>query len=155
IPSDEPIGGLAVGLGDILAPLRAILGFGALAGKSAFTADKILFTQLAETTQFGKEITDMVVELEKYDIEKNFALLQPLTELQSALQNDNTRRIEIFKKEQALDQLSQQYRSTLAKGFRLIQERVAYNKKVAAITQENRYQDMTLRVSRNTAMAKY
>jgi hypothetical protein len=93
--------------------------------------------------------------LGKVIVDQDFELKEALTELQNEIPNDNTRRLEIFRKEQALRQLGEQYRATLAKGFRLVQERTAYNKKVAAITQQNRYQDMTLRVSRNAAMEKY
>ena len=36
-----------------------------------------------------------------------------------------------------------------------MEERTAFNKRVAAQTQQNRYQDMTFRVSRNAALEKY
>ena len=40
-------------------------------------------------------------------------------------------------------------------GFRLLREREAYNKILAAKVQKNRYQDMVFRLSRNEAMSKY
>ena len=49
----------------------------------------------------------------------------------------------------------QAYTTTLAQGFRLMREREAFNKVLAASVQKNRYQDMLFRLSRNEAMTKY
>ena len=64
-------------------------------------------------------------------------------------------RIAIFKEIEALRNLSDQYRTLLDEGARLVDERTAFNKRVAAATQLNRYQDMTFRVSRNHALQSY
>ncbi len=155
IPKNGPIAGLAVGFGDLLAPIRMILELAGGSSGAALHASAVIDKFVAETSQFAKGIADMVIELEKFNVEKDFELKEALNELQNNILNDNTRRLEIFRKEQVLNELTQKYRGTLAKGFRLVQERVYYNKKVAAITQQNRYQDMTLRVTRNAAMEKY
>src|SRR5260221_18686 len=157
IPSDTGEYGLSDGVGDIpTAPIKgAVELVGATAKFGLQEAGPVILDALSGATDIAKQIGDMVIELNKFDIGNNFDLKQALSELQTDLENENTRRIEMFKKEQAIDQLSQQYRATLAKGFRLIQERINYNKKVAALTQRNRYQDMTFRVARNAALEKY
>jgi hypothetical protein len=64
-------------------------------------------------------------------------------------------RVAIFKEIEALRALSERYRSVVAQGTRLIDERAAFNTGVAAMTQMNRYQDMTFRVHRNHALQNY
>ena len=49
----------------------------------------------------------------------------------------------------------QEYFTALSEGFRLLREREAFNKVLAAKSQRNRYQDMIFRLTRNEAMAKY
>ncbi|MCP5533966.1 MAG: choice-of-anchor D domain-containing protein [Akkermansiaceae bacterium] len=56
---------------------------------------------------------------------------------------------------QNLEILRQEYFTAQAEGFRLLREREAFNKSLAAMVQKNRYQDMVLRLSRNEAMGKY
>src|SRR5438445_1009552 len=63
--------------------------------------------------------------------------------------------MDVYKAVQTLSELSDQYRAKLAEGNRLLEQRTAFNKRVAAQAQQNRYQDMTFRVSRNAALEKY
>jgi len=49
----------------------------------------------------------------------------------------------------------QDYVTAQATGFRLLGEREAYNKNLAAKVQQNRYQDMIFRLARTEAMTKY
>lgn len=58
----------------------------------------------------------------------------------------------------AIQELSlkrQEYITAQAEGFRLLREREAFNKVLAAKVQKNRYQDMIVRLSRNEVMARY
>ncbi len=64
-------------------------------------------------------------------------------------------RIEVYRQQEALRAMSDEYRATLQKGARLLDEREAYNKRVAELVQSNRYQDMSFRVSRNAALQRY
>src|SRR5690606_15501768 len=83
------------------------------------------------------------------------AVKEMLKQLENLVGDEPIRRIEIFKEIQTLRELSDQYRSLVDEGTRLIDERTAFNKRVAAATQMNRYQDMTFRVSRNHALQTY
>ncbi|MCB1128286.1 MAG: hypothetical protein KDM81_17465, partial [Verrucomicrobiae bacterium] len=64
-------------------------------------------------------------------------------------------RVEVFRRQEALRQISDKYRGLLASGLRLLEERALHNRRSAGATQENRYQDFTFRVARNEALAKY
>jgi hypothetical protein len=54
-----------------------------------------------------------------------------------------------------LRQVSGQYRATLQKGIRVLDERRTLNARIAASTTQSRYRDMTFRVARNDALQKY
>lgn len=56
---------------------------------------------------------------------------------------------------QNLEIKRQEYFTALSEGFRLLDEREAFNKILAAKAQKNRYQDMMLRLSRNETTSKY
>lgn len=56
---------------------------------------------------------------------------------------------------QELAIIRQEYISAQAEGFRLLREREAFNKNLAAAVQKNRYHDMVFRLARNEAMTKY
>ena len=56
---------------------------------------------------------------------------------------------------QRLEILPQTYFTHLNTGFSLLRKREAFNKVLAASVQENRYEDMIFRLTRNEAMGKY
>ena len=56
---------------------------------------------------------------------------------------------------QRLEILRQTYFTHLNTGFSLLRKREAFNKVLAASVQENRYEDMIFRLTRNEAMGKY
>jgi len=155
IPKNTPTFGLAASAGDALAPVRLALKLVGPTAAGVFNANKIALNQIAEAANFFKELSDRIIELEKGDFERDFSMKEALRELQNNIVNDNTRRIAIFNKEQALREASEKYRATLGKGLRLLQERQFFNQKVAAMTQQRRYQDVALRFSRNASLEKY
>jgi hypothetical protein len=65
------------------------------------------------------------------------------------------KRIEVLRRQEALRQASDKYRSVLESGLRLMEERELHNKRTAGAVQQNRYQDFTFRVARNSALSKY
>ena len=87
--------------------------------------------------------------------ERTQAERELLKSIEDGLGDELIKRILIFREIEALRALSDEYRSTIARGAKLVDERAAYNKRVAALTQQNRYQDMTFRVSRNHALEQY
>jgi hypothetical protein len=155
IPNNTPTAGLAVSLGDALAPARAAIKGLGFSAKTTFIGFKLLFDKLADGTELAQSIGDAVFALQIDGDERDLDMIQSLSQLQNDASNEGAARIVIFKQLQVLSELSDQYRAKLAEGFRLMEERAAFNQRVAAQTQQNRYQDMTFRVSRNAALEKY
>ncbi len=155
VPTSTPTVGLADSLGDALAPIRAALD--AIKGSldDASEGVQLGLNTAADVVDLSKEIGDQVIELQQDTAEKNFELIQDLLELQNDASNEANDRVAVFKQIQALSQLSDQYKAKLQDGLRLMQQRTAYNKRVAAQATQNRFQDMTFRISRNAALEKY
>ena len=155
IPKNTPTGGLSVSPGDALAPLRGGLEIVAnsLEGVDKFL--KLAFDKIAAAAEYQRDVNDKLLDIDKTLLEGDYEIKTQLSDLEGMIGNVSTKRVEVFKRMQALRGLSDQYRSKLAAGFRLIQERIAFNKRVGAKIQQARYQDMSFRVSRNAALEKY
>jgi hypothetical protein len=155
IPGVTPTAGLAVSLGDALSAVRSVFRLGGFSAKEALTAVKGIFDNLANASELSQAIGDAIFALQQQSAEQNFDLIQNLQDLNFNSSNESASRMDVFKAVQVLNELSDQYRAKLAEGNRLIAQRTAFNKRVAAQAQANRYQDMTFRVSRNAALEKY
>lgn len=88
-------------------------------------------------------------EAHRVEIEKK------VQEFNSKFGDEINLRLDIYEKLKEMEQLGNLYLTTLQEGMRLLDERYAYNKRLASGTQQNRYQDMTFRVMRNDALQKY
>ncbi|KPA15647.1 hypothetical protein MHK_004146, partial [Candidatus Magnetomorum sp. HK-1] len=113
----------------------------------------------AETIIEGLEIAKTVAEFVKdnaiHAAEYNYDVQQQLKAIESQLGNEAPKRLEIFRKRENLRQISESYRAVLAKALRLMDERKAFNAKVAAKVQSMRYEDMAFRQTMNDALSKY
>jgi len=76
-------------------------------------------------------------------------------EMGSMMLEDEGKRLKIAQHIKRLENLSHKYQTTLAEGFRLLDEREGFNIALAGKVQRNRYSDMIFRVSRNDALTKY
>ncbi|HEX2749622.1 MAG TPA: hypothetical protein VHM91_16550 [Verrucomicrobiales bacterium] len=155
IPGVLPTAGLAFSPGDALSAAASGVEF---AGYSTFTGLKAAEEILA----LGKTVAEISLDAVENELnldtkreERDLQIKEWLKELEDKIGDEPIRRIQIFKEIQTLADLSNQYRSKVDEGTRLIDERAAFNKRVAAQTQRNRYQDMTFRVARNHALQSY
>ena len=155
IPTNLPTGGLAVSPGDAISAVGAgirlsstIVETGLSFAEKAFLIGKLIAEQ-------GLAITEAELELAKGRDERTLNIAEWLKEFEDSLADEPSKRIAVFQELQALEDLSNQYRSLLDEGARLIDERAAFNKRVAAATQLRRYQDMTFRISRNHKIQNY
>jgi len=155
VPTGLPTAGLAFSPGDALAPIRGtfvVTEVGVTAGINASTAGFKIASLVAEG---ALAITENELQLFEQREENALEVKEMLKELENLLGDEPIKRIEIFKEIQALRELSDQYRQMVDEGVRLVDERAAFNKRVAAQTQRGRYQDMTFRVSRNHSLQNY
>ncbi|MBL9139750.1 MAG: hypothetical protein JNK85_28025 [Verrucomicrobiales bacterium] len=155
IPTYLPTVGLAVSPGDALAPVR---GGGYLASVGVSTglgAGIVAFKAVKAVIETAFSIANFELELFEKRETDALAAKEMLKGLENLVGDEPIRRIQIFKELQNLRELSDEYRAMVDEATRLIDERAAFNKRVAAQTQRNRYQDMTFRVSRNHALQTY
>ena len=109
----------------------------------------------AHTLEGTETISQLVQDLEIQKQDFGYALREQLKELQQTIGDEATKRIEVFRRQEVLRQISDKYRAQLESGLRLLEERTLHNKKSAGATQQNRYQDFTFRIARNDALSKY
>ena len=155
IPTMTPEVGLADSAGDILAPARGGIEIAVEVAQAATQAGDIAVQSIGLAADIGKAISDLTIDTQINQITAKEELLNSLYEIQSLVKQEADQRIAVFKAVQTLQSAGADYRTTLANGARLIQERSNYNKQVAVQNQQAQYQDFTFRFSRNTALEQY
>ena len=155
LPSNLPTGGLAISPGDALAPARGGLKLGGVAVTAGINGVQVGLRVTELIADIALDVIQNELNLFQQREERDLQIKEWLKELEDLVGDEPIRRIQIFKEIQALHDLSGQYSAKLDEGMRLIDERAAFNKRVAAQTQRSRYNDMTLRVSRNHALQTY
>ncbi len=140
---------------DVTSPARGIVR---LAG---FIADNIV-----DLVADGAELTIMSLEAAQADVEaaaetelatldEERAAREALAAVTLLLRREAGLRLELYTQREIVNQTAGRYLAAVAKGQRLIDERVAFRKRVASRTTESRYADMTFRIFRNDAIQKY
>lgn len=155
LPKNLPTGGLAISPGDALAPVRGGLGFAGVGVVGGINAAQIVSRSVLLAAEIAFDIAENEVNLANESDERSQAEKELLKSIEDLVGDEPALRVAIFKEIEGLRALSDRYRSVLAQGVRLIDERAAFNKRVAAMTQLNRYQDMSFRVHRNHALQVY
>jgi len=155
VPENLPTAGFSFSPGDALSAVRGASYTVAQAVKGALKAGGVAAKGVTDLTELAKDLIDMGLDFDIDEKDRALALKQSLVELENMVGDEGILRIEVYRQQEALRALSDQYRGTLQKGARLIDEREAYNKRVAELVQRNRYQDMSFRVSRNAALQQY
>lgn len=155
IPKNLPTGGLSVSPGDALSALRGATVITSVAVEGGISAAEAVSKIVQIVAEGGFAVAETELDLFEKREEDALAVKEMFKDLENMTGDEPIKRIAIFKEIENLRQLSDQYRTLLNEGSRLIDERAAYNKRVAAQTQQNRYQDMTFRVARNQALQNY
>ena len=130
--------------------------------EAADQAVKGIFQGVKTGRDIGVEIASLLRDelIAKFELDKGFvdsvATIRGLVEeLVNLSGGDQPKRDGIGLAIQELELKRQEYTTARAEGFRLLREREAFNKVLAAKSQRNRYQYMVMRLTRNEAMAKY
>ncbi len=155
VPKNLPTGGLAVSPGDAAAPARGGIQLVKVVTDTAAEVTKAIKEGLKAAAEIALSAAENELTLWEGREDDKLAKKEFLKDLEDAIGDEASKRIAIFKEIETLAEQSDSYRSKLDEGIRLIDERAAFNKRVAAKTQTGRYQDMTFRVSRNHALQNY
>jgi len=140
---------------DGLAPVRGGLeGAASVVVEGLKIAANAIDVATLRITQEG-ERADMQLAIDTAELEGDFANLQALKGLESALENEINCRLAVYNQYEAVVQASGAYLKTLAEGERLLQARDVFRKQVSADVQMQRYKDMAFRIFRNEALQKY
>ncbi|MES2924054.1 MAG: choice-of-anchor D domain-containing protein [Verrucomicrobiota bacterium] len=155
LPKNLPTGGLSISPGDALAPARGGIQSTSVVVQMASKVGAYLLQKAMDYAKF-------VLEQQMSDIENDVARMEDIKELNGLLValNDMTGKEETLRNAigthlQQLEMNHQNFITAQSEGFRLLREREAFNKILAAKVQKNRYRDMVFRLSRNEAMTKY
>jgi len=155
LPTTLPTAGLSFSPGDALAPIRGAIGFAGVGVVAGIETAQSVMRLLVLAEEIAFDIAEAEVNLANASDERTQANRELLKGIEDLVGDEPILRIAIFKEIEALRALSDRYRSVVTQGASLIDERAAFNKRVAAMTQQNRYQDMTFRVHRNHALEVY
>ncbi len=140
---------------DVMAPLKAL---------AKLTGDKaaIVFTLMANAAdasvigmEAAKENVERRTDLRLAQLEGSFALRESINELESMVRNESTIRYDLYTQLEGITQLAAAYRTTVAKGLRLMTEFQRFRFETAAAVAKARHKDMAYRVFRNDALQKY
>jgi hypothetical protein len=155
IPKNLPTGGVAVSPGDALAPVRGALKATEIAVTAGLSGWGVWAKITEAINEAAMEISEDTVNMYNADDERRAAYVEMIAGIDDALDSEGDMRSDIFAQAEQLRGHAQEYRTYLSQGTMLISEREAFNKRVAAMVQQNRYQDMTFRVQRNHALQNY
>lgn len=140
---------------DVTSVARSVTKGGFETLQHFITGGQIVATAGIRVAETEREVADIRAELKGIDAEAKYDIKQHMSELDALFDSEPELRLATFKAREIVRQAANKYRSTLGQGLRLLEERIAFNKKVASKTQGKRYQDMAFRLNRNEAAQKY
>lgn len=109
----------------------------------------------AAALEAEEEVNELKFEIDIANTEEEFELQQMLREAEYILDDEEPRRISMFRARETMRQAAEAFRNVLSEGLRLLEEREVFNKRLAVKAQEDRYQDMTFRIGQYEALQKY
>lgn len=140
---------------DATAPARGALRLsGAILSELAnVSADVLSVAQLHQ--QNAKEIAQAETNIKLTTARSGFAEKQQLAQLEQLVRQEASLRLELYNLQEALQQSAGNYRAALARGNRLLEDRLRFRQQTAAQIHQYRYKDMAFRIFRNDALQKY
>jgi hypothetical protein len=144
--------GLAV---DATAPGRGALRLtGALLSDvSGSVADTLSLSELGE--QQAKEETQAANNIELTTTRQVQGITNQIAQLRQLVRQEPALRLEVYSLREGVLQSAGNYRATLEKGIRLLDERTRFRVQTAAEVQRYRYKDMAFRIFRDDAIQKF
>jgi hypothetical protein len=140
---------------DATSVARSNLMFMGLGWKTILASAGLALETSAMFVETEKELVDYDMEIELEEKNYTYEVKEILREFEALMGTEVVIRVEIFHKLESMRKISEQYRSELAKGVRLLEERETFNKRVASKVQKKRYMDMALRLNLSSELSKY
>jgi polymorphic membrane protein len=127
---------------------------GALAGEAiSMRADWYQLDELKQ--EQAKEEAQALSEIKITTARGEFAALQQLKQLEQLIRAEGPQLLELYTIQENMQQAAGRYLAALARGERLLQDRLRFRQQTANNIQRYRYKDMGFRIFRNDALQKY
>ncbi|MGV3661367.1 MAG: malectin domain-containing carbohydrate-binding protein [Prosthecobacter sp.] len=140
---------------DPSAAIRGLIGTNSRALTIGIRAAGLVTSAAITTTEFAKEQTEMWTDLELDKAGFKYEIQEQLKALEALLRNEINARLEIFAAQRALESAVGGFQMTLAEGQRVMEERLAFRRKMAGPVQALRYEDIAFRNFRNESLQRY
>lgn len=140
---------------DVSSPVRGALRLLGAIGCQHYSeeADKEGLAELG--FQNDKEAAQAETNIKLTSARNEFAVKQALAQIEQLVRQEVGSRLELYNLQEALEQSAGNYRAALARGNRLLEDRLRFRRQTAAQLQQYRYKDMAFRIFRNDALQKY
>ena len=155
IPKNLPTAGFSFSPGDALSFARAGATIGEATSEAALNGVDLAIASADLAQQEVFNWINMEVGFVNDDLDRDQNKREQLKEVEDLLGDESIKRVSVFKEMQGLRELSDQYKTLIDEGSRLVDERQAFNKRMAASVQKARYQDINFRYSRNHSLQNY
>jgi len=130
-----------------------------LIGRTTTVAPLELLSALDEEAiqnkQDEKNEVAALTELQLFTSQANFNQQERLRQLEQMVRGEPAARLELAALAESLTQSSGRYQASVARGLRLLEERIRFRQQTAAQVQTFRYKDMAFRIFRSDALQKY
>jgi hypothetical protein len=140
---------------DATSALRAAFELAGFMGLQAMGGIALGMENAAMFLESDKELVEFDTELQAVKDGYHGEVKEMLKEIEGSFGSEAAIRIDIFHKQESMRQVSQEYKSVLAEGLRLLEERESFNSSVASTAQKKRYMDMALRLNITSSLSKY
>ena len=150
------IAGFSCGvIADATSPARSAVMLGAAIRNEILTqlSDGEAMKELA--VHQAKEILESQSNIELTTLNIDLSLQQKFYYIEELIRREASSRIELFTIMENIQQVSDRYIATLAKGERILKDLNRFRLHTADKIREERYKDMTFRIFRNDALQKY
>ena len=140
---------------DLTSALRAAVLLAGNVAAEIMTRNANQESMVEMDQQQAKESEQARTNIRLTSLRSEFAVQQQLLQLEQLVRQEAGVRLELYTMQEALQQAAGNYLSVLARGQRLLEDRLHFRQQTAAQVQSYRYKDMAFRIFRNEALQKY
>lgn len=140
---------------DLTGPLRGAIRLGAAAQSQELNQQAGEEASKELDHQLSKEHQERLANLQLTALRQGSAIAQEVARLEQVVRQEALSRLELYSLEENVQQAAASYRTVVARGLRLLEDRLRFRQQTAAQVQEFRYKDMAFRIFRNDALQKY